>query len=633
MVKTLKRLKYNREIPAARKLKRHSKNRKDYTNSFLDMVPYPIVVYSKDGLVLYLNSAFTNIFGWTLEELSGKTIPYVPPGYDKENHNQIQKLITEDGLSQYETKRLTKDGRTLNIAQKVMVYPQTYNQLAEKLIIMRDITDENRIRRNNDAMLRISTALPEYHYVDSLLDYITSEVKQLLNTEGALVILMDEKKNELYFPAASYDDIATLEKVKEIRFSIDEILAGKVIKTGEPVIINDTSKEPVIFPERDIKFGYHTRNLIEVPLREKGKITGVLCAINKKQGTFGQSDVELLNMVAGTISLTIENARFSEELKKAYKEVSSLNKAKDKAIIHLSHELRTPLQILTQAIDLLELEFSSFPDDHWKSFIQKAKKSMARLVEIQVEVEDIMDDTQHRAFGLISLLFDQCVDIIELLITKEYGRDNIIESIKKRIMEIFGPKENISNNIFLDQFVRERIEKIKELSSHRSVEIESQFEEVPSILIPKDTIQKVVDGLIKNAIENTPDEGKIEIYVKQKGNGITLEIKDYGVGIIEDYQQRIFEGFFTTRDIFTYSTRNPFDFNAGGKGSNLLRMKIFSERYNFNIDLESSRCRFIPNESDVCPGIISKCENCSNTEDCYNESGTTFSLFFPTVTE
>jgi len=47
-------------------------------------------------------------------------------------------------------------------------------------------------------------------------------------------------------------------------------------------------------------------------------------------------------MIAGTVALSLENARFSEELKKAYREVTSLNRAKDKVINHLSTNCEHP---------------------------------------------------------------------------------------------------------------------------------------------------------------------------------------------------------------------------------------------------------------------------------------------------
>jgi len=161
------------------------------------------------------------------------------------------------------------------------------------------------------------------------------------------------------------------------------------------------------------------------------------------------------------------------------------------------------------------------------------------------------------------------------------------------------------------------------------VAVLTQLESAPSIFVPQEVLQKVVDGLIRNAIENTPDEGKVEVAVQKKGRGALLIVRDYGVGIAEEAQRRIFEGFFTTRDTMAYSSKRPFDFNAGGKGADLLRMKIFSERYQFQINMASTRCKHLPKETDVCPGRISQCPFCSKTEDCHRSASTIFTVFFP----
>jgi hypothetical protein len=91
----------------------------------------------------------------------------------------------------------------------------------------------------------------------------------------------------------------------------------------------------------------------------------------------------------------------------------------------------------------------------------------------------------------------------------------------------------------------------------------------------------------------------------------------------------IFESYITTRETMQYSTRKPYDFNAGGKGFDLLRMKIFSERYNFRIDMTSSRCSFIPGDEDICHGDIRKCSHCRTEKDCLNSGGTSVVIRFP----
>jgi PAS domain S-box-containing protein len=597
--------------------------------TLLDFAPYPIVVFALDGRVDYLNPAFTETFGWALAELEGKRIPYTPSDLKQETGEMVKKLSDEKTILRYETRRLTKDGRLLDVVMRGTIFTDAQSQPAGELVIVRDITREKRIALNNEAMLRISMALPEYPDLEELLDYISTEVKRLLGTEGGVVILLDEEQQELFFPGAAFDDSATQKRVREIRFQIDELLAGQVIQSGEPMIVSDTSQDAALHSERDRKLGYKTKNLLIVPLRSRDRIIGVLTAINKKQGTFEQTDVELLSLIAATVALSIENARFSEELKKAYRELTSLNRAKDKVFHHLSHELKTPISVLDGSLKIVAKNLAILPDRNWKRTMARAQRNLERIMGIQYQVDDIIQDKQYKTYDRLSSILDQCADLLETLIAEQVGEGPVIGHVRNRIEEIFGPKEMVAQKIALDAFVKERLEDLNPRFTHRQVDIITRFEPAPPIYMPPNALQKVVDGLIKNAIENTPDEGKIEVLVRAKDGGAQLVVRDYGVGITEENQKQIFDGFFSTQNTMDYSTKMPFDFNAGGKGSDLLRMKKFSARYNFDIEMTSARCQFIPQADDICPGRIADCEFCTRGEDCYQSGGTTFSINFP----
>ena len=75
-------LRYQREYEASRRAVK-------WARSLLDFVLYPMFVFSLEGEVAYLNPAFTKVFGWTLDELRGKRIPYVPEGLQRETEENI----------------------------------------------------------------------------------------------------------------------------------------------------------------------------------------------------------------------------------------------------------------------------------------------------------------------------------------------------------------------------------------------------------------------------------------------------------------------------------------------------------------------------------------------------------------
>jgi PAS domain S-box-containing protein len=596
--------------------------------TLLDFAPYSIVVFNMEGFVTYLNSAFTETFGWSFDELKGKRIPYVPEELKKDISKDVQRLVEEKVIMRHETRRLTKEGRILDVVMKASVFFDSKGEPAGELVIIRDVTQEKRIARNNEAMLRISMALPEYFELYELFDYVSTVIKDLVGTDGGVAILLDEQRQELFFMGVAFEDKATAERVKEFRFGLDELAAGQVIKTGQPMILNDISKDSEIHLERDRRLGYETRNLLLAPLRSQDRVIGVLCAINKKERDFDDADAELLSMLAGTVVLSIENARFAEEVKKAYMEVSSLNRAKDKVINLLSHELRTPIAVLDSSLMALEKRLADIQEDTWKPTMERARRNLDRLLEMQYRVSDIMQEKSFQTYDILSRLVEQCADELEALVVEETGEGPVIERIRKRIKEDFGSKELVAHKIKLEDFVNSRLASLKPAFEHREIKVSTRFSPSPDICLPSDVLGKIVDGLVKNAIENTPDEGRIEMIVQTKGQGAEMIVRDFGVGITEENQSRIFEGFYATQETMDYSSKRPFDFNAGGKGVDLLRMKIFSERYNFKIDMHSARCPHIPKDSDTCPGKISECPLCQQGNGCHRSPATTFTLYF-----
>src|SRR3990172_10304563 len=96
---------------------------------------------------------------------------------------------------------------------------------------------------------------------------------ELMKAEVGSLLLVDEKSNDLYFEVALGEKGA---KVKEIRLKMGEGIAGWVAQNGEPLVIDDVTKDPRFSGKSDEKSKFSTKNMICVPVMIKEKIIGVL---------------------------------------------------------------------------------------------------------------------------------------------------------------------------------------------------------------------------------------------------------------------------------------------------------------------------------------------------------------------
>ena len=228
---------------------------------------------------------------------------------------------------------------------------------------------------------------------------------------------------------------------------------------------------------------------------------------------------------------------------------------------------------------------------------------------------------------MLSSLLDVCQDQLEAMVANETGSERFTERLRHRIDSLFGPRNMIPEEIDPGPFLANLFESMRPRFAHRSFDMHTRFEPTEPILIPPEVLNKIAVGLIRNAIENTPDGSRIVISLTQGPKGPEFSVQDFGVGISEENQRLIFENYFTAYETSQYKTKKPYDFNAGGKGFDLIRIRIFSERYHFKLKMSSKRCPHLTDDTDSGPGSIAACEHCKKDADCLS-SGTTMTVLF-----
>ncbi len=120
--------------------------------------PDPMVVYDVNGLVVNCNSAFERVFGWSLEEVAGKLIDYVPDDQKETTIAKIKEIYeTKEPCLEFPSKRFTKDGRTLEIILNSSLIKDEDKNPAGIVVSFKDVTEMKRLEARYNAVKRMES--------------------------------------------------------------------------------------------------------------------------------------------------------------------------------------------------------------------------------------------------------------------------------------------------------------------------------------------------------------------------------------------------------------------------------------------------------------------------------------------
>ena len=138
----------------------------------------------------------------------------------------------------------------------------------------------------------------------------------LVEAEAGSLLLLDEPTGELHF------DVAHGEKgdsVRSVRLKPGEGIAGSVLKTGEPVLINNVQHDPRFSSLADRRSGFATRNMICVPITARGERLGVLQVLNKSQDRlFNEDDLHECIALGHQVGIAVENANLYRDIQNLF---------------------------------------------------------------------------------------------------------------------------------------------------------------------------------------------------------------------------------------------------------------------------------------------------------------------------
>ncbi len=195
------------------------------------------------------------------------------------------------------------------------------NQQEVLIGVMQLINKHSGVFTEQDS-LRAMEVVPEFSEIDYAYDEglekakaLASKLKNEIKCDRCTIFLLNEENGVL-------SSICTDEFVEGIKLNLNLGIAGLSAITGQEIIVSDAYSDPRFDRSTDDKTGYRTKNIICIPINNRFRDRiGVIEVLNKKDGDFSDSDLNLLKTLSIPIALFIENSNLINEYQQQFKSV------------------------------------------------------------------------------------------------------------------------------------------------------------------------------------------------------------------------------------------------------------------------------------------------------------------------
>lgn len=350
--------------------------------------------------------------------------------------------------------------------------------------------DNTRLRKAHDLSINMNADLS----LDGTLKAITSTVIKTPNVTACVIRLLSEDLDTISIMDTSgvSKEHAKRDSVKLVACPIDLT----AISTREPVYISNILDD-VRFEYRDDACAENLVSMICIPLITRSRPIGVIRCYTNKPHIFSDNDVTFLKTVATNASLSISNSI-------QYQSLEKLNKTRSAFLRLTTHELRSPMAAVQSILRLVLDGFTGKITRKQRDLFERANKRIERLLDLVSELLELEGYTGREL---------------------SFGEHNLRDILSEVVHDI-SPK---SDSKGLKMRVR---------IPRGDLSIECDY----------DSIYRLFENLIDNAVKYSVDDGEVIIRVEESDDRVSIEIADNGIGIPKEGLSNLFTEFYRARN-------------------------------------------------------------------------------------
>lgn len=505
----------------------------------------------KEGITFSDDSGYFSIFNAGMENLTGYTFAEANASHDfttflypdrAEHDKALQRLqyLQDTGQAMtVETRICHRDGtfKDVLVSTRLMTYKgkrmylSSYYDISERKKVETQLRYQGeRERLLNAILLKIQCELN----LDQILTITVKEAQELLRIDRVVIYQFQEDWSGAFVVEAINDPALSIlgKTINDACFNRENI---RKYQNRSISSINNVDLADLSSCHKDMLQCFQVKANIVVPISFGDTLWGLLIAhqcFNPRQ--WEEFEIDLLRQLANHLAIAIQQIKLFErvqdlnknlerqvadrtqqleqslsQLERALLKEKELNELKSQFISRASHEFRTPLATIQTASDLLRNYGHKMSDE----------KKLERIDKIQREVK-----------GMTNLLEEV------LIIGKtESGRFELhLEEIK------------------FEDFCLEIIEQTNLLGNGKHQVIFKNVNVPTKIRIDPKFFRQIISNLLSNAIKYSPNASEVKFTISSTSDRVSkllLEFQDYGIGIPQIDQEKIFDHFYRAHNV------------------------------------------------------------------------------------
>ncbi len=272
------------------------------------------IVFMTDtsGIITSVNSQFTDWYGYTAEEVVGKTTPRIlKSGHQGQDvYEEFWRTILRGELFRGQVVNRAKDGRFIWIEETVSPFLDEQGAIAGFLAIQRNVTERKRTEEEREVAYRISQYITTTANLEALLCSIHLEIKKLMYAENCYIALFDPKTEMVSFPYFA-DQLDPPPPPRQRRRGYTEY----VLRTGKPLLLTPEKSADLIRTHEVELIGSAPESWLGAPLFHLAKPIGVLVVQSyDAKRVYTPRDEAALAAIGNQAAFAIERKRAEEAL-------------------------------------------------------------------------------------------------------------------------------------------------------------------------------------------------------------------------------------------------------------------------------------------------------------------------------